>query len=187
MKRKISSQLLPPILDFAKETVNEIESLINKSIHNEFGGVLCLDANNKIHLENIISGGREGITKMPKECERTNKKIGTFHTHPKYDPDGKLSVERTSSGDYISHETNRDFISCIGHASTKKLTCMMNNPRNTEEINKLFNLISELGEAEMYWLTVQGKTRKEADKEITKEGHYNEINKYYNWLNVDLR
>ena len=184
MRKKINL----PVIDFAAEAVDKIESLVGKSIHNEFGGVLCIDTNNKIHLENVIKGGSEGIEKMPKECETTNNKIGTFHTHPKYDPDGELSVERISSGDYLSHESTKDFISCIGHASTKKLTCMIGNSstRKTEEISTLLNLLFELGKAEMYWLSVQGKSRKRAEDEIRKEGHYDKINKYYNWLRVDL-
>ena len=185
MKKKVSFKS-PPVIEFASSTVDKIESFINKSINNEFGGVLCLDINNKLYLENVVKGDAEGIDEMPNECEEGNKRVGTFHTHPKYDPNGELTVERISMSDYNFHESNNDFITCIGHASTKKLNCMVSGARTDKEKKDLDYLISELGEAEVYWQMIQAETRKEADEEIIKEGHYDKINKYYNWLNVDL-
>ncbi len=189
MKKKLSFQLPLPIIDFADKTVSEIESLIKQSVHNEFGGVLCLDANNKLYLENVVKGGDkdEGIEEMPEKCEEGNRRVGSFHTHPRFDPEGEYSVERISSSDYYYHESHNDSITCIGHASTEKLTCMISGIRNAKEQAELEHLISELGEAEVYWQMIQAPTRKKAEEEIKKEGHYDKINKYYNWLNVDLK
>lgn len=186
LTKKARFQLPPVTLDFADVTIDEIEKLIHKSIHNEFGGVLCLDATNKIYLENIIKGDEEGIGEMPKDCEEGNRRIGSFHTHPKFDPEGDLTVERVSSGDYLYHEYNKDIITCIGHASTNKLTCLVSGTRNEEEEKELDKLISDLGEAEVYWQMIQASTRKEAEEEIRKEGHYEKLNKHYNLLNIDM-
>ena len=185
MKKKVGFQL-PLVIEFASSAVNKIESLINKSINNEFGGVFCLDVNNKLYLESIVKGGAEGIDSFPDKCEEGNRRVGTFHTHPKFDPDGELSVERISMSDYNFHESSDDSITCIGHASTKRLTCMVSGARSDKEKKDLEYLISELGEAEVDFHMLRDLTRKEADEEIRKEGHYDKINKYYNWLNVDL-
>lgn len=170
-----------PVLEFADSTVNLIDELISKSKNIEFGGVLCLDANNKIYLENVVKGTESGIDEMPDTCEEGMRPIGSFHTHPEKD------VDRISSSDYNYHVAKQEIITCIGQqiGKKRKLTCIVYMPMSEKEAKEREHLISELGEAEVYFQMIACDTKEEAEKEIKKEGHYDKLKPYFNWLNVE--
>ncbi len=166
----------PPVLEFAEETVDKIEEIINSTKKKEIGGLLCLDANNKIYIEQIKEGSETSIDDMPSQCEEGMQAIGTFHTHPLGE------IERISSLDY--ERATQDFITCIGQKidGTNKIKCLIQHRLNEKQKNERDALINEMGEID--FLINLGYSKKEIEDKINKSNIRNKIDSYFSWLRI---
>jgi hypothetical protein len=168
-------KIQPPVLEFAKETVDKIEELINHTKKKEIGGLLCLDVNNKIYIEQIKEGSETELF-IPTQCKENMSPIGTFHTHPLGE------IERISSSDY--ERATQDFITCVGQKinNINKIKCLIPLRLNDKQKKEREELISELSEID--FLINLGYSKEEVEDKINKSKIRNKLDTYFNWLRI---
>lgn len=101
--------------NFLSETIERMKHLSKSTKNNELGFNLCSDKNNDVRAKHECEGSEcEFKSTHPGQCDRDEKFIGTFHTHPRHD-----NVD-PSAGDLYNVQTQG--VGCIG-ISNGKVKC----------------------------------------------------------------
>lgn len=146
------------------ETRDKFINMIKKTKEREKITHLCVDKNNNITTDKIITIGKYGTDKDPKyTCKKGTRVVGLFHTHPDYnDPNAK----RFSYGDLITG-LNKDYkLSCLGYGKGNVKCVVRKND---------INLKKKLNENLKNYDRINGSSKKVLRGEKSDKSYYEDI------------
>ncbi len=112
MTTKLNSFILPD------NVIEKMRDQLNKTIDTkeEYGFTLCTEHNRKTIIDRRHCKGNECKINISRECDKKEKFVGAYHTHP-YNP------STMSAGDMIS--SCKYDVNCIGGEGDNKIRCFI--------------------------------------------------------------
>lgn len=118
------------------ETINQMKTIINRSkqINSELGFALCADHEDNLRARNICTGKSCHI-EIESKCDKKEKFVGTYHTHPAAPP-------IASANDLTKCGITRNI--CIGGADNRTVCYTWKHEHmTTDKYNDFIKVLTE--------------------------------------------